>query len=137
MKSPQVKFKRNGEIVLIKKYEILIPHWKFTLPKGFVSDGASIPWYVQWFGDPYDGDTLPGALIHDSLYRSKGAYTCMGETFRLSRKGIDSIFLMLMEENRVYFIKRSLYFIMVRAFGIIPWLFGKPKKPSLTISLRA
>lgn len=117
-----IDFTKDGKIVFLKPYKVIVPFGKFIFPKGFKSDGASIPWIVQWFGDPYDGDTLDAALVHDGLYMTRGVAVYGGDTLlELPRVNVDRIFLDIMRHQRVNFIKREIYFFMVRMFGWWPW----------------
>ena len=40
----------------------------WTVPKGFVTDGASVPWLLRWLWSPWDETTLRPAVIHDIRY---------------------------------------------------------------------
>lgn len=71
---PEIRFlpgnRRKAE--LLKTYHIEAKHDGFeisiTVPKGYVTDGASTPWFVWILGwTPFQGTTLPGAVIHDFL----------------------------------------------------------------------
>lgn len=37
-------------------------------PKGFLTDGASVPWLLRWLWSPWDEKTLRAAIIHDLRY---------------------------------------------------------------------
>lgn len=41
------------------------------IPAGFRSDGASIPWILTIFLDPFDPRILFWALVHDYIYRTQ------------------------------------------------------------------
>lgn len=75
---------RNEDVLKIEFTEnklnvrLLIDYWvKFagfgrnsivTVPKGYLSDGMSIPRLLQPFiGEPFEGNTLKAALVHDYL----------------------------------------------------------------------
>jgi hypothetical protein len=78
-----------------------------VIPKGFKTDGASIPRIFWWTGwTPFCGSTLESAIVHDFLYR-----------WHFPRLTADLIFLNMMESRRVPFLKRWIYFIVVRLFG--------------------
>ena len=83
---------------------------KVTLPKGFVTDGASIPRLLWWVGKPFDLPTLLPSFVHDYLYNETA----------IPRLIADLIFLDMMKENGVGFLKRSAYFWMVLFFGWMP-----------------
>lgn len=45
---------------------------KWIVPKGYKSDGASIPkWAQRFIGEPLEGDTLRAVLIHDVYCENK------------------------------------------------------------------
>lgn len=93
--------------------------WKFTVPAGFQTDGASIPKLMRVVGfEPYEEDTLRGAVVHDYIYRVLRY---------IPRFWADIIFLYLMRESQAGYFKRSLYFLGVRLFGwwprnVVPFL---------------
>jgi len=78
------------------------------IPEGFETDGASIPSFLSWIGEPFDTDTFIPALVHDYLYKQP-----------INRKVADLIFLDMMKQYNTPFFKRHLYYRAVRAFG---WL---------------
>ena len=44
----------------------------FTIPEGYVTDGMSIPkWLQPIIGEPFEGNTIRAALIHDYLCSTK------------------------------------------------------------------
>lgn len=41
------------------------------VPKGFVTDGASVPRFLWWLlGAPFEADTIDGSVNHDFDYRT-------------------------------------------------------------------
>jgi hypothetical protein len=42
--------------------------WIWTVPAGFLTDGASVPWLLRWLWSPWDEKTLRPALPHDLRY---------------------------------------------------------------------
>lgn len=40
----------------------------WTVPKGFVTDGMSYPFFMAWFLDKYDKSTIRTAIVHDCHY---------------------------------------------------------------------
>jgi hypothetical protein len=81
------------------------------VPKGFITDGASIP-KICWtiIGHPF-GKYLEAAVIHDYLY-----YRGL-----LSRKKCDRIFLNDMKKLRIFALQRWAMFRAVRMFGFLGW----------------
>lgn len=83
-----------------------------TIPKGFLTDGSSSPWYLRWLF-PRIGDFLLAAVVHDYLYRTldlRGKKFADKEMLVISNK---------MNKNKV---DNYLRYFAVRVFG-------KPKKP--------
>lgn len=85
-----------------------------TVPEGFITDFASIP-RVFWIFLPPDGIYTQSAVLHDYLYNRK-LYT---------RDFCDKLFLEAMEVLKVKKYIRNIMYYAVRAFGWIPWNFGK------------
>ncbi len=76
---------------------------RFTIPKGFRHDGASIPriaWTIS--GLTPDGLLRAAALLHDALYRYAGRMPeSMGPAIEISRSDADTAFYELMVEAGV------------------------------------
>jgi len=116
-----IRWDKKGRMIFLKPYKVKVHNIQFSFPKGFKSDGASIPWYAQWFGDPYDGDTLDGALVHDGLYGQQGHCILGGTEIVLPRLNVDNIFRGIMGWQHVNPFKKWIYWAMVRMFGWMPW----------------
>jgi len=85
---------------------------KYTVPKGFKTDGASIPkLFWSLIGSPVRGKYVNAALIHDWFY-----YT--GE---VTRKRADALFHEAMTLLEVSFWRRKLMWLAVRGFSGIIW----------------
>ena len=82
-----------------------------TVPKGFISDGASIP-KICWsiIGHPM-GEYAPAAWIHDFLF----------VTQPVTRKEADRIFIEAMADLGVAFWKRKTMHFFVRICGWGAW----------------
>ena len=89
---------------------------EIRVPKGFITDFASIP-RVFWTILPPDGKYTQAAVLHDFLYYKKGKLTNM----KLSRKECDGVFLEAMEVLSVSWIKRHTIYRAVRMFGWLPF----------------
>lgn len=88
----------------------------FTVKKGYITDGASIPFIFWSFGlHPFQSDTLTPAIFHDIFYQTR----------RYTRFTCDWNFLFLMKRNKVSFIKRLAFFLAVRLFGWAAYGFHK------------
>jgi len=84
---------------------------EYIVPKGFPSDGASIPrlcWRV--IGHPFDMKYLREAVLHDWMYNVQP----------VSRKEADDIFEQLLR-TRVSWLRRKLIYRAVRTFGWVAW----------------
>jgi hypothetical protein len=75
MNQPVTSFVSERNVILHKNFSVDIEvgdqKLKFTVPKGFITDGASIPRFLWAFFTPFEGDTLAAALVHDYLYSQK------------------------------------------------------------------
>jgi hypothetical protein len=102
----------SNRAVLSKDVSVIFDGIKFTVKKGYKTDGASIP-FIFWVFNlhPFQGDTLISAIFHDAFY----------ETELYSRASIDNNFLFLMRKSGVGFLKRTLFYIAVRLFGGFVW----------------
>ena len=60
-----LQFKLEKSLLVKNKKEIYIP-------KGFITDGMSIPkWLQPIIGEPFEGNTLRAAIVHDYLCHCK------------------------------------------------------------------
>ena len=104
----EIKFINDREAVLTKDLVVEFDGLKFTIKKGYPTDGASIPFIFWSLGlHPYQGKTLSCAVFHDIMYESE----------LYSRTCADNNFLFLMRKNGVSWIKRVAYWLAVRLFG--------------------
>lgn len=81
---------------------------RYVVPKGFVTDFASIPRVLWPVFSPIDYKTISPAILHDYLY------TCPND---LTRAEIDSIFYSSLIDNRVNPVVAYAYWIAVRLGG--------------------
>ena len=85
---------------------------RVTIKKGFDFDGASIPkWLWSIYGSPLNGNYVVASLIHDGLYASQ----------KVSKKISDKIFLDIMKQSNVGYIKRTSMYLAVTMFGGKDW----------------
>lgn len=93
------------------------------IPKGFITDGASIPKFA-WsiIGGPL-GRYAAAAVVHDYLYHKK----------IYSRSKADAIFLEAMGVLKVPWWKRRTMWLAVRMAGWIPWGNRKPLIPIILL----
>ena len=86
--------------------------YSITVKKGFDFDGASIPkWLWSIYGSPLNGNYVVASLIHDGLYASQ----------KVSKKVSDKIFLDIMKQSNVGYIKRTSMYLAVKLFGAKDW----------------
>lgn len=84
----------------------------FTVKKGFVSDGMSIPWLFQpLIGSPFEKPFVYAAIIHDWYYRTQ----------TIDRNLADTIFRSMLAKSGVPAWKCSAIYLSLRAFGWIAW----------------
>lgn len=98
---------------------------RIRVPKGFVTDLASVPWPATLF-IPKSGAYNPAAVIHDYLYQKKGnliVYDKAGVAWPkiYSLKECDDIFLEAMIALGVNKIKAKIMYTAVRVFGQTAW----------------
>ena len=86
--------------------------YNITVKKGFDFDGASIPkWLWSIYGSPLNGNYVVASLIHDGLYASQ----------KVSKSVSDKIFLDVMKQSNVGYIKRTSMYLAVTMFGGNDW----------------
>lgn len=81
---------------------------KYVVPKGFETDGASIPRIAWWFCHPMDGNHAKPSVLHDYLCETS-----------YNQPHTDKIFLEAMEANGVGWLKRTVMFNSVRLYQIL------------------
>lgn len=68
---PSITRYNDDFMVLTEDYHFRAWGHKFTIPKGFVTDGASIPWYLRSLaGCPFSPKTMRSVIKHDYMYRN-------------------------------------------------------------------
>ena len=87
---------------------------KITVPSGFITDFASIPWFL-WTFLPYWGKYGKAAVIHDRLY----------QTHQFSRRMSDLIFYEAMLAGGTKKWKARVMYWGVECFGWLAWKCGK------------
>jgi hypothetical protein len=91
-------------------YEVGVSHDSVTVPRGFVTDFATIPPILQSLIQQNGPHLLP-AVIHDYLYWKQSC----------TRDQADQIFLLAMMENKVSSTERMAMYQAVRAAGEFAW----------------
>lgn len=87
--------------------------YQFTLPKGFLTDGASVP-RIAWSIVPMWDECTQAVLVHDYLCEENPVYSPMEGWKVLNRKEVDKIFLYAMEACGVSKLKRETIYRAVR-----------------------
>lgn len=94
---PDVRIFKENKITLVELnqdfWHITIDNKKIIVPKGFISDGASIPmslWALA--GHPLQCDNLKAALIHDFLCKTGQELKKQGIKYEYSWRDAHAIF---------------------------------------------
>jgi len=82
------------------------------VPRGFTTDGASVPKYLRNIF-PHGGRKFAPAVLHDLLYRSVD--------HNFSREEADKLFLDAMVFNGVGNIEAKVLYLGVKYFGFLTW----------------
>ena len=103
---------KNDVFILLEDVVVESLGYKITVKKGFDFDGASIPkWLWSIYGSPLNGNYVVASLIHDGLYASQ----------KVSKSVSDKIFLDVMKQSNVGYIKRTSMYLAVKMFGGKDW----------------
>ena len=108
----KVNIIKEDVFILLEDVTVEALGYKITVKKGFDFNGASIPqelWSV--YGNPLSGKFRIAALVHDALYASE----------KLPREVADAIFLDLMKQHEVGYLKRQTMYYAVRSAGWYSW----------------
>lgn len=104
----------NGNIICVVTKNVSLSKWDInvTLPRGFRSDGMSVPRFFWRFISPkIHGKTVAPAIIHDFLYTSHA----------VSRKEADMWLRKALLVNKYSYIKSWLVYFGVCFFGKTHW----------------
>ncbi len=87
--------------------------WRVDVPRGFVTDGASIP-RLLWplIGHPLSGEFLQAAIVHDLLCHH--AFLLKSYEHRVMA---DAFFFWLLAQLHVPYWKQALMYVAVRLWG--------------------
>lgn len=112
MKNLELEIVDKNMFILSKDKSVESLGYSITVKKGFDFDGASIPkWLWSIYGSPLNGDYVVASLIHDGLYASQ----------KVSKNIADKIFLDIMKQSNVGYIKRTSMYLAVTMFGGKDW----------------
>ena len=106
---------RTGTYRLTESLLLVINGQNFHIPKGFVTDFATIPRYLWAFIASDDKGILEASVLHDYLYKSPG--------LAVSRKSADRLLLDGMNylDEFATVTKYAVYYA-VRLFGWLWWV---------------
>lgn len=90
------------------------PFGRVVVPRGFVTDGASVPRPVWFLYPPIDGDYDAAAVLHDWAYRN-------AELLGLNRGQADQLLKEGMVATGTAGRKRAAIYSAVRLGGWLPW----------------
>jgi len=88
----------------------------YLIPKGFVSDGASLPWFATILLDRFNPKILLFSILHDLMYQSH----------IVPRFLADGIYELGLEITSNKLTAKTFYTVL-RPFGIIAWENNKKK----------
>ena len=112
MNELKVNIIKEDVFILLEDVEVEVLGYKIKVKKGFDFDGASIPkWLWSIYGSPLNGNYIVASLIHDGLYASQ----------KVSKSVSDKIFLDVMKQSSVGYIKRTSMYLAVKMFGGKDW----------------
>ena len=103
-------------LVLFEDFIISTSRGDINIPKGFVTDGLSIPRFAWPIVGPTTGRAFIAGLLHDYLYSKASPHD-------FSRAVADQLFLEIMYNLGIGF-RRNIIYSAVRMFG---WRFYKKK----------
>jgi hypothetical protein len=89
------------------------------VPKGFDSDGASVPWAVRWIINPH-GQLRYASGPHDGAYHF-GALSDQPDARKLNQKEADQIIMEAMEACGSNAAMRHAVYSSLRMFGFVAW----------------
>jgi len=106
------------------KYQLVMPlsfhhapdRKYYVVPKGFITDFASIPFFMKWLIDDNGKHIREAAVLHDWLYSD------LCNVHGMTREKADSLFWWAMDSLGAPNWKKDMVYASVRAFG---WLFYK------------
>lgn len=104
--------------------------YRLVIPKGFVTDFASIPWWARWRYDPTDPRWRAQSVIHDYLYTMNGSIICLkfvprtgwrDVTLTLSRQACDVFYRDAIKANGTDSVDAYIQYYAIRVGGGGRW----------------
>ena len=114
---------KNEEIdsAALEEVDVKVNSSRVSVPKGFVTDLASVPRGIWWLIAPWD--IARAAVIHDLLYKRIRQYRAEGgddkDIISKAKKAADDVFLMGMKDAEPTVAKLKIYsaYNAVKLFG--------------------
>lgn len=108
---PEVTYRPASDTwILMDPWECRVNGVGVSVPAGFRFDLASIPRILWPLVAPFEL-SIAAPLVHDYLYRTQTT----------TRRAADRFFRVIMEEERVGWLRRWAAWFGVRAFGWLAW----------------
>ena len=97
----------TNKAILTESYSVLYRGTRYSVPKGFIYNGANIPWscWTLLALHPYHSRVMRAALLHDWLY-SEGYFDEANHMFKS-----------IMKEDGANAWQRNACYLAVRTFG--------------------
>lgn len=101
----------RGNLRLVTPLDAIIDGRRYTVPAGFLTDGASIP-PLMWpvVGHPYSPSSLRAAILHDWMCRNPSAHT-------LPSPRVHRVFYDALRADRCAWLRARAMWLAVRLFG--------------------
>ncbi len=114
---PGVWYEPHKGWTLTEPMPVLVDEGRFTIPRGFKSDLASIPRFLRILPgfDCYECGIV-GPVVHDAIYQG-----IVGRDLNIGRKRADRIMHTLMRCDGVGAIRAFVVWAAVRGFGWWAW----------------
>lgn len=111
LNTPLLKPSQRFDFELSEPFNVQVNHTIYSVPKGFITDLASVPRVMWACYSPNDTRTIRAAILHDYIYRFNVSVT---------RKQADDIFFHSLIKGGTPRCTAIKYYVGVRSFG---WLF--------------
>lgn len=98
---------------LSEPFTVFVDQSVITVPKGFESDGASIPLLYRGELPAWGARYGEAAIVHDYLYREHQP--------GIDKKRADLIFYEIMKYRRYHWWKARMMYTAVKLFGYLVW----------------
>lgn len=115
----------RDEVILLRDLVFFFSDSKtgaaITVPLGFRSDGASIPWLLRWIaGHPF-GASLKSAVVHDWIFRSHDGRDQLAATGPRTRRHAAQLMSVAMRVDGVHPFRRRVIYLGLRIGDMYAW----------------